>query len=381
MHSLQFSLQNTTMILGVDLYPRWVGTESVLQGESPYSQETREQIWLAIYGSTDKPNGNIFGFYYPPAITTLFMPFVLAGIPVGWAAALWCAFLWAILSTALVFWVINFQNSKSSLFIIPILFLSGWLFRPAFSNYLLGQFALFSVLTALGAWLLLRSNRPVWAGIFAALSLVKPSLTIIPIGLLFIEHWRKPKGILAFLATSLVLYLPPTFLLGWWLPDFLSDISHYAIENRVSWSIADIGSATGLFWLFASILLIGIGIYKKESLLMFASASALNAIFVPHTADYDLVAFIPLLVYLGEIWLRKDRMKSFHALLYFAFLWFPWLSLIAVLIMNQESNAVESWYRLIWLVYPPVILLLSLYTKMPDLKLLLKREKTPKIGV
>ena len=110
MQYLQVSLHRTTMILGVDLYPRWVGTQSVLRGESPYTLETRQHIWQEIYGSPEIPTGNLFGFYYPPGITTLFMPWVMFGIPADFAAALWCAFLWAILSTALILWIINFRN-------------------------------------------------------------------------------------------------------------------------------------------------------------------------------------------------------------------------------------------------------------------------------
>src|SRR5512139_3475514 len=71
--------------LGVDLIPRWVGTQTMLQGISPYSMEARQRIWLAIYGSSQQPTGNPFGFYYPPGITTLLMPFVLLKIPVNTA--------------------------------------------------------------------------------------------------------------------------------------------------------------------------------------------------------------------------------------------------------------------------------------------------------
>jgi len=363
MRYLQASLSNTTMILGVDLYPRWVGTQAVLNGESPYSQATRQQIWLAIYNSTDTPDGNLFGFYYPPAITTLLMPFVLMGIPVGLAAALWCAFLWAVLSTALLSWTANFRNLPKGLFIIPALLISGWLFRPAFSNYFLGQFALFSTLTAIAAWLAFKNDRPIWAGIFAALSFIKPSLTFIPISLLFIDHWRSPKGILAFIASSLLLYLPPTILLGWWLPDFLADITKYALENRVGWSIIDLGTIPGLLWLLTSITLIGLGMYIKNTLLTFGAAFAFNAVFAPHTADYDLVAFIPLLVFLGDQWLRVKKKRTIYTTLFFALLWFPWLSLFMIIAQSGGGNAVESWYRVIWLTYPPVILLSSFLTQ------------------
>ena len=368
MQYLQSSLRGTTMILGVDLYPRWVGTQAALHNESPYSTETRQQIWLALYGSTDAPNGNPFGFYYPPAVITLFMPFVLMGLPMHLAAVLWCAFLWAAFSTALLFWIINLGHLKNRLVLLPLLLISGWLFRPAFSNYLLGQFALFSVLAAIAAWLAIRNNLPVWAGIFAALSLVKPSLTIVPIALLLIDLWRKPRGILAFIGVTLILYLPPTVLIGWWLPDFLADIANYAQENSVAWSGADSGTVSGSIWLLTSLGLIVIGMYKKNNMLTFGAATALNAIFIPHSADYDLVAFIPLLIYLGDLWLKKKNGSFFFSALYFGILWTPWLSLIAMILLNTGGNSVEAWYRFIWLTYPPVILLLSMLTQTPSLQ-------------
>ncbi len=125
MNSLQSSLQGTTMMLGIDLYPRWIGTQAVLQGENPYTLETRQQIWQALYGSTNTPNGNPFGFYYPPAIVTLLSPFVMLGLSVGNAALLWCAFLWAILPVFLVIWSMDLPNIPNKTNILPIVFISG----------------------------------------------------------------------------------------------------------------------------------------------------------------------------------------------------------------------------------------------------------------
>jgi hypothetical protein len=284
------------------------------------------------------------------------------------AAVLRCAFLWAVFSAALLFWIINFRHLENGLVLLPLLLISGWLFRPAFSNYFLGQFALFSVLAAIAAWLAFRNHLPVWAGIFAALSLVKPSLTVIPIALLLVDLWRKPRGILAFIAVSLILYLPPTILIGWWLPDFLADIATYAQENSVAWSGADIGTVSGLVWLLTSLGLIVVGIYQKNNLLTFGAATALNATFIPHSADYDLVAFIPLLIYLGDLWLKEKNESLFFRVLYLGLLWTPWLSLIVMILLNTGGNGVEAWYRFIWLTYPPVILLLSMLTQIPILQ-------------
>jgi len=360
MQYLQSSLQNTTMILGVDLYPRWVGAQAVLEGESPYSQSTRQQIWLEIYGSTETPDGNLFGFYYPPAITTLLMPFILSGISADFAAVLWCALLFAILSFALILWIMYLREQYKGFIILPVLLVSGWLFRPAFSNYLLGQSALLCVFAAITAWVCYEKDHPVWAGVFATFALVKPSLTIIPIGLLILQNWRKPNGLFSLAASSLLLYLPPTILLGWWLPDFFSDISNYTLENRVAWSAMDIITIPGITWILISMCLIGLGIKEKIPLLVFGAAFALNAVITPHSADYDLVAFIPLLVYIGNHWIVAGNRRWLFTPLFFALIWLPWLSLIAIL-QTIDANAVEAWYRFIWLIYPPIILIFGLF--------------------
>jgi hypothetical protein len=373
MQSLQSSLQGTTMTLGIDLYPRWVGVRAVLNGNSPYTLETQRQIWLSIYGSTDVPNGNPFGFYYPPAIVTLMAPFVFFGLSDTTAAMLWCAFVWALLSTSLFIWVVNLRNFLNRPLIILLLLISGWFFRPAFSNYLLGQFALFSVLMAIAGWYFFETDKPILAGIFSALSLVKPSLTILPVVLFFLIYRHKTKGLWSFLISMLILYLPPTIILGWWLPDFLHDISKYALENSVAWSFNDIKTPSGLLWLVSSILLIWFGIRLKDKILILSSALALNVIFVPHTADYDLVAFIPLIVYLSYSWLLAEQKKTRLSIFYFILLWLPWFSLISMLIFQHGPvNTVETWYRLIWLTYPNIILISVLLTKFPAIKSTLK---------
>lgn len=122
--SIQSSLSKTTIIrLGIDLYPRWIGSEAVLNGQSPYSLETRQHIWQAIYGSPEQPNGNVFGFYYPPAIATLIIPFILMGFSLDLSAILWCAFLWTIWSTVLFLWIAKLPrraNQKSISLLFPL---------------------------------------------------------------------------------------------------------------------------------------------------------------------------------------------------------------------------------------------------------------------
>lgn len=194
MSYLQNMFQGTSLILGVDIYPRWIGSVAILNGEDPYSLETRQQIWQAIYGSPETPTGNPFGFYYPPVVATLFAPLILLGVSLETAAVIWCAFSFSFWAIYLISDLIHLPiRRKTDLLLVSLLFLSGLFFRPAFSNYILGQFALFSVLLFLVAWKIARDDKPVAAGILIALSLIKPSLTFLPILLLFILNIRNLK--------------------------------------------------------------------------------------------------------------------------------------------------------------------------------------------
>jgi hypothetical protein len=357
MDYLQNALRGTTMTLGVDLYPRWVGAQAALNGESPYSFETRQKIWQAVYGKPDIPNGNPFGFYYPPAVVTLLAPFILAGLSLETAAVLWCAFLWALWAALLLGWVTSLPiPQKARLAHIPLLLLSGIAFRPAYSNYLLGQYSLFSIGMLVLAWLALKHQQHVAAGILGALCLVKFSLTLLPLAVLYFAYRANGKTLLAFGITSLLLYLPPTLMLGWWILDFLRDISGYASENAVAWDWTRLASLSGLGWIALSLTLLLRSLLRRDADLAIAASLALTAVFVPHTADYDLIAFAPLLALLGGRLTANQRISPLLSWTSFGLLlWLPWLSLLYFL-RQPLQTAVEDWYVFIWLLYPLMIL-------------------------
>jgi len=352
MHTLQSALQGTTMTLGVDLYPRWVGSQAALAGRSPYSLETRRQIWNAIYGSPETPKGNPFGFYYPPSIVTLLAPFILIRLPLKFATVLWCALIFSLWGFFLMACAMFINKLLRNVVVVSLFLLSGILFRPAFSNYLLGQYALFCVMALIAAWIAVTNKHEIVGGILIALALIKFSILVLPAALLIFFQIRNPRTMLAFLCAMVLLYLPPTLLLGWWLPDFMRDISRYATENLVSWSSADVITWPGILWLFLSGASTILGLYNKDRELALASCMALNGLFVPHTADYDLVIFIGLLLWLGAHWLGKERNRFFEWP-FFLLVWFPWISLIVFLYIHFD---VESWYRFVWLTYPLLVL-------------------------
>jgi hypothetical protein len=357
MNYLQNALHGTTMTLGVDLYPRWVGAQAVLEGQSPYSFETRQKIWQAVYGKPDLPSGNPFGFYYPPAVVTLLVPFILAGVTLETAAVLWCAFLWALWAALLLGWVTSLPiPHKTRLALLTLTLLSGIAFRPAYSNYLLGQYSLFSLGMFVLTWLALKDKRYIAAGIFGALCLIKFSLTLLPLAILFWTYRANAKTLLSFGISTLVLYLPPTLILGWWIPDFLHDISRYASENAVAWNWTHAASPSGVGWIALSMLLLLRSLYRHNADLAIAASLALNVVFVPHTADYDLIVFAPIFALLIQRLFAEHLLSPLLSWALFGLLlWFPWISLLYFL--NQPlQTPVENWYAFIWLTYPLMIL-------------------------
>src|SRR5690606_33042500 len=101
-----------------------------------------------------EPQGNVFGFYYPPAITTILMPFVMAGISIEIATVAWSTFIWTV-------WIIAIflVARKKNLLFFSFLMVSGIFFRPSFSNYILGQNALLSVLALGYAYMLAQEKK------------------------------------------------------------------------------------------------------------------------------------------------------------------------------------------------------------------------------
>ena len=114
-------------------------------------------------------------------------------------------------------------------------------------------------------------------------------------------------------------------------------------------------SAPGLLWLALALGLLAWGLVKKDAFLALSAALALNAIFVPHTADYDLAAFSGLLLWLGGQWLFAKKYGWLAVWGFVLLLLFPWISLIAAL-QTIADKAVEAWYSGIWRTYPIMLL-------------------------
>jgi hypothetical protein len=340
--------------LGVDVYPRWSGTQAFWQGESPYSAEVDAVTQGFVYGRTAVPGEDTFGYYYPAYASVVLAPFAL--LPAATVAVLWSALAWAVLGVTAVS-TIDLLPDRPKPWLWALLLLSIFLFRPALMTILNGQYGLF-VLAMWGlAWRLMRQKKDGWAGFLLALATIKPSLGLLPALLLMV--WallrKRHKLIIGFAVTMGGLLLISFIQVGWWLPDFLAELGEYN-RDLGTWKPADVATLSGIIWLLEAVVLILLGFRQAWStetdfpVMLFWGGLFLNLLLTPHTMEYDLV--VVLLPLVGHI---PDYFRSWRGKLGWLLLcWLPWLSWIVWWrVLGLPS---EEWARAVWMFYPQVLL-------------------------
>lgn len=339
--------------LGVDVYPRWAGTRAFWRGESPYSAEVDAVTQGYVYGRTAVPGEDTFGYYYPAYASVVLFPFAL--LKAETAAVLWSALAWAVLGVTAVS-TIELLPGRPKPWLWALLLLSIFLFRPAVMTILNGQYGLF-ILAMWGlAWRLMRQKKDGWAGFLLALGTIKPSLGLLPALLLML--WallrKRHKLIIGFTITMGAMLLISFIQIGWWLPDFLAELGEYN-RDLGTWKPADVATLPGLIWLLEAVILILLGIRQamtgKDAFptALFWGGIFLNLLLTPHTLEYDLVVvLLPLMAHIPNHF--RTRWRTAGWLLLF---WLPWLSWAVLLAVGVPT---ETWWRVIWLFYPQVLL-------------------------
>lgn len=337
--------------IGVDVYPRWTGTRAFLNGYSPYSESVDLLTQDLIYGRPALPTEESFGYYYPAFTSVILAP--LALLPVEIAAIIWSAFMGAIL-TSLIISMTLFAANRLSPLPWGALLLSFLLYRPALLSVLNGQYGLF----VLGCWglslWLIKRDKYLSAGFLVAFSMIKPSISLIPATYIIVWSLLSGRTRIArgFFSMVIIMTLISFERIGWWVPEFLSELGEYSLTFR-TWSFQDIFTFPGMLWLLSAGLLLTLGYkeFKRNwdfSYNFFFGGLLLNLLFTPHTLEYDLtVLLLPLLFIAATIG------KSVTGYLYIVFLiWLPWLSWI---MFNLAGFPIEYWWKSIWFSYPLLV--------------------------
>ncbi|MGC1371935.1 MAG: glycosyltransferase family 87 protein [Candidatus Sulfotelmatobacter sp.] len=170
-----------------DLYPRWVGTrELLLHGRNPYGADVSHEIQLGFYGHVveqkfDVPGAPVIDeqrFVYPVYVVFLLAPIARLDFPVvqRWAPL----FLGTLTIVSVMLWVyvLRWRPPRIAIVTIVLFVLSTPQIMQGLRLRQLGFAVAF--LLALSAWCLVRNHLAI-AGVFLALSTIKPQMAVLPL--------------------------------------------------------------------------------------------------------------------------------------------------------------------------------------------------------
>jgi len=163
---------------GNDFVPYWVGTRLFwLLGQSPYSPETSLEIQGMIFGRPSQPGEDQHRFVYPFYMMAIAGPFAIIG-DYNLARAAWMTFLeLSIFGLATV--SVSLARWKLSKYMLVILFVFTAFWYHGFRPVINGNAAVFCALLVAAAFLMIREERDVLAGILLALATIKPQALVL----------------------------------------------------------------------------------------------------------------------------------------------------------------------------------------------------------
>ena len=217
---------------GNDFLVHWLGTRSFLiQGYSPYSDETALQIQNFAYGRPAKAGEHELRVAYPLYSVIFFFPFALFG-DFTFARALWMTVLeislalTALFSLRLTDWRPNIIN-----LVVYLLFTLLWYHggRPLIN----GNAVIIVGLLLVGALLAIRAKADELAGVLLGFATIKPQVVVLPIlFILFYAAWNQRWRLIAWtIGTVVILSGAAAFLLPDWLLQNIREILRYPGYN------------------------------------------------------------------------------------------------------------------------------------------------------
>jgi hypothetical protein len=214
---------------GNDFFVRWLGgREYLLHGTNPYDSSVAEKAQLTMFGRLTTPEDKDEAYFAYPLYTFYFF-WPLSLISYSWAQAIWMTLLQIMLMGATLL-AVNLSGWKPPRWLFWMTFLWGILFYNGARAIILGQF---SILVALALFLALWSidrRHDVWAGVFLAITTIKPQmvfmvLIFLLIWALFQQRWRF---IGSFIISMVILVVSSMLLVPSWPFDFIRNAIAYS---------------------------------------------------------------------------------------------------------------------------------------------------------
>jgi hypothetical protein len=188
----RYSLQNPK---GTDLLPGWLGTRLFLmEGQSPYSEETTLEIQRQFYGRPARSGEDQVLFVYPFYSILLFSPFALIA-DYNFARAVWMTVL-EVSVILLVAAGLSLNRWRLSPFMLGLIMMFAALWYYTVRSLINANLALLISLVVALAFLAIRQERDGLAGLLLALTTVKPQMVILLILLVLLWSISNQRWIL-----------------------------------------------------------------------------------------------------------------------------------------------------------------------------------------
>jgi hypothetical protein len=160
-----------------------------------------------ILGSFNLDSG-VYPLHYPPIISFVYWPLSFLPFTVAFI-------IWTIIEVGLLIWLLyllvhlfsEWNKSERLVLIITIL-----AFFPLAHTILAGQFSLFLVICLVQIYISLTKDKPIKAGIWMALLLIKPPMVLIP-GFILLNK-RLWRGAVSAAITFVLLFILSSLLFG-----------------------------------------------------------------------------------------------------------------------------------------------------------------------
>lgn len=217
---------------GNDFLVHWVGARSFLvDGLSPYSDETALRIQTLAYGRAAKPGEHELRVAYPLYSMVLFIPFALIG-DFSAARAVWMTILEVGL-LLMAFWGIKMAGWKPNILTLVVYFLFSVLWYHAIRPLINGNAIILVSLGLVVVFLAIKNGADELAGVTLAFTTIKPQVVVLVV--VFILFWavvnRRGRLIAWFVGMQALLIAGAAFFIPDWLLQNIREIFLYPGYN------------------------------------------------------------------------------------------------------------------------------------------------------
>ncbi len=225
----RFSVQNPG---GNDFLVHWMGTRSfVVDGLSPYSDETAIRIQTAAYGRPAQAGEHELRVAYPLYSMIIFLPYALVE-DFNLARALWMTTLEVAL-LLLSYLCMRLTRWKPGLPTLGAFFLFSVLWYHAVRPLVNGNAVILIALGFVAGFLALRNHMDELAAVLFALTTIKPHLVLILLVFLIFWAWwhERRKFSYWFIASLFVLSAVSALFIPDWIIQNLREVIRYPAYN------------------------------------------------------------------------------------------------------------------------------------------------------